>query len=218
MPFFFDGANTGMVMALVGQASTQARQRVQSAVVSSPNSGWRRLMSNSHTSAHLLHDAPLAVSRHFSSLITGTKVREKRPTRFMRADSGQKRVHHFRKNTSSTMSMAGMRMMPMVASPAEKARHSTSTVAKVRPTGHTRQNTGKPNTAVDRSAPPSTAWRESSLPCLTGWHFPQAPQAWPLVPLASLAGFRLSSSCWEMALISAFFCSARALRFLGERK
>ena len=123
-----------------------------------------------------------------------------------------------RKNTSSTTSNSGMSTTDHVISPAANRRHTTSTVANVSPMGHTRQNTGKPNTAVDRSAPPSTAWRESSLPCLTGWHFPQAPQAWPLASLAPFAGFRLSSSCWEMALISAFFCSARALRFLGERK
>ena len=57
-----------------------------------------------------------------------------------------------------------MRMSPMVASPWAKARQMTSTVANVRPTGHTRQNTGNPNTAVESSAPPSTAWRESTLP------------------------------------------------------
>ncbi len=146
-----------MVMALVGHTSMQSRQRVQSAMVRSPNSGWRILMSASHTSAQREQEASLAVSRHLASSITGTKVREKRDTRFISADSGQKLLHHLRRTNSSMMSIAGMRIRPMVASPWANARQNSSTVAKVRPTGHTRQNTGNPNTAVESRAPPSTA-------------------------------------------------------------
>ena len=115
------------------------------------------LMSASHTSAHLLQEVARAVSRHFSSLMVGTNVREKRPTRFMRADSGQKFVHHSRSATNSITSIAGIRISPIVASPWAKARQMTSTVANDRPTGHTRQNTGNPKTAVESKAPPSTA-------------------------------------------------------------
>ena len=94
----------------------------------------------------------------------------------MSAESGQKFEHHLRSTTNSITSIAGIRISPIVASPWAKARQMTSTVANDRPTGHTRQNTGNPKTAVESKAPPSTAWRESTLPWCTGWHLPQAPQ------------------------------------------
>ena len=36
-------------------------------------------------------------------------------------------------------------------------------VAKVRPTGQMRQNTGNPQIAADTSEPPSTTWRPSTF-------------------------------------------------------
>ena len=54
------------------------------------------------------------------------------------------------------ISINGMRTTATVMSALANRRQNTSTVAKVRPMGHTRQNTGKPKMAVDRSAPPST--------------------------------------------------------------
>ena len=113
-------------------------------------------MSASHTMAQRLQAVPFDVSRHFASSITGLNVRLKRPIRFMRPAMGQKRVHHLRRKTSSMISINGMRTTATVMSALANRRQNTNTVAKVRPMGHTRQNTGKPKMAVDSSAPPST--------------------------------------------------------------
>ena len=113
-------------------------------------------MSASHATAQREQGVPFTVSRHFVSLITGSAVLLKRPTRFMSAASGQKRVHHLRSTNTSTMSMSGTSTAAIVMSPNANRRHTKSTVANVRPTGQTRQNTGKPKIAVDSSAPPST--------------------------------------------------------------
>lgn len=69
--------------------------------------------------------------------MTGLNVRLKRPIRFMRPAMGQKRVHHLRKNTSSMISINGMRTTATVMSALANRRQNTSTVAKVRPMGHT---------------------------------------------------------------------------------
>ena len=114
------------------------------------------MMSASHAMAHLLHGAPFTVSRHFDSSMTGRHVLLKRDTRFISPAIGQNRVHHLRRNTSSTTSNSGMSTTDHVISPAANRRHTTSTVANVSPMGHTRQKTGKPKTAVDSSAPPNT--------------------------------------------------------------
>ena len=145
-----------MLTAPEGHASTHARQRVQSASECSPSSGWRRLMSASQATAHSEQGVPLAVSRHLASSMTGLHVRLNRDARFMSPARGQIREHHLRKSTSSTTSMAGISTTDHVMSPAANSRHSKSTVANESPMGHTRQNTGKPNTAADSSAPPKT--------------------------------------------------------------
>ena len=117
-----------------------------------------------HTAAHTSQEAPSTVSRHFASFTCGTKVRFALPMRLMRALMGQKVLHHLRKNTTSAKSSAGTRITPQATSPKANRRMTSTMVAKVRPMGQMRQNTGNPNTAVESSAPPSTAWRESTLP------------------------------------------------------
>ena len=109
--------------------------------------------------------------------MTGMPVRLKREKRLMNAEMGQNRPHHLRKNTSSMTSMAGTNRSDQFKSPAPNRLTSKATAAKVRPTGHTRQNTGNPNTAVVSSAPPSTTWRESKGALRLAWQAPQAAQS-----------------------------------------
>ena len=116
---------------------------------------------------HLARDGADLLQRSLS--MTGMPVRLKREKRLMNAEMGQNRPHHLRKNTSSMTSMAGTNRSDQFKSPAPNRLTSKATAAKVRPTGHTRQNTGNPNTAVVSSAPPSTAWRESKGALRLAW-------------------------------------------------
>ena len=94
--------------------------------------------------AHRLQAVPFGRFRQRSLSITGTAVRLKREKRLMNAEMGQNRPHHLRKNTSSMTSMAGTNRSDQFKSPAPNRLTSKATAAKVRPTGHTRQNTGNP--------------------------------------------------------------------------
>ena len=148
--------------------------------------------------AQRLQAVPLAVSRQRSLSMTGMPVRLKREKRLMNAEMGQNRPHHLRKNTSSMTSMAGTNRSDQFKSPAPNRLTSKATAAKVRPTGHTRQNTGNPNTAVVSSAPPSTAWRESKGALRLAW---QAPQA-ALPPLSARLLTRSVTDDWRVTSYS----------------
>ncbi len=101
------------------------------------------------------------------------------------------------------------------------------TVAKVSPTGHSRQNTGNPHKAVVASVPASTAWRESSptFPrALNGWAEdprPSAPlacahaspQESPLHPEQELFHNAKESSAWALRSTA-----SRCRCFLVRRK
>ena len=100
----------GMVMALVGQASTQARHLVHSEKLM-PASGCH-VDALGHTAAHASQEVPWALSRHFALSMAGTKVRFALPTRLMSALMGQNLLHHLRKNTTSASKSAGTRMTP----------------------------------------------------------------------------------------------------------
>ena len=80
------------------------------------------------------------------------------------APSGQNWLHHFRSTANSNTRTAGNTTSERATSLNWKRRHNATMVANVKPTGHIRQNTGNPNTAVDKSAPPSTQLRESPAP------------------------------------------------------
>lgn len=100
-----------------------------------------------HTAAHTSQEVPWALSRHFALSMAGTKVRFALPTRLMSALMGQNVLHHLRKNTTSASKSAGTRMTPQATSPKANRRMTSTMVAKVRPMGQMRQNTGKPKTA-----------------------------------------------------------------------
>ena len=74
-----------------------------------------------------------------------------------RALTGQIFVHHFRRNTVSSAKMVGKMTRPHDVSLNWNRCQSPMNVANVSPMGHTRQNTGKPNTAVAPKAPSSVA-------------------------------------------------------------
>ena len=111
---------------------------------------------------------PGVVCRHTSAWDVGRKVQFARDRRESSAPKGQKRWHHERNATSSISKMAGNTNNDQVTSLNWNKRHTTTSVPKVSPTGHTRQNTGKPNSAVVSTVPPNTQLRASCTPPRSG--------------------------------------------------
>lgn len=135
-------------MACSGHTSAQARHLLQSASVVSPAAMSCRLMPSGQARTHRSHEAPRDSARHFSALRCGRKVRLSPLMRESRAPKGQNFAHQRGNRITSAAMSAIKAMMVQVVSPKANRRMTRSTVAKVRPTGHTRQNTGKPNTSV----------------------------------------------------------------------
>ena len=115
-------------------------------------------------SAHRWHGSPFDERRHAPSSVVGRNVRFSRDSSDSSAPSGQNWLHHFRSTANSNTRTAGNTTSERATSLNWKRRHNATMVANVKPTGHIRQNTGNPNTAVDKSAPPSTQLRESPAP------------------------------------------------------
>ncbi len=82
-------AKNGIVMACVGQASTQERHFVHSLQAASDSCGWRGSMPSSQARPQRPHLPPLAVSRHFASSMVGLNVLFSFAIRLMNAPSGQ---------------------------------------------------------------------------------------------------------------------------------
>ena len=118
-------------------------------------------MFSGQARTHAPQVAPLEVSRHLPVSTVGTNVLFALPTSDMRAPSGQSAWHHLRKNTTSARRISGATSTIQLASPVRNRFATKNSVANVRPTGHTRQNTGNPKISVESSAEPRTKWRAS---------------------------------------------------------
>ena len=86
----------------------------------------------------------------------GANVRLKRANRPSSAPTGHNVAHHFRSTASSSTMSAGNTMTSITSSLNATSRMSANTVANTSPIGHTRQNTGNPNTSVVANVTPRT--------------------------------------------------------------
>jgi hypothetical protein len=78
-----------------------------------------------------------------------------------KAPNGQIREQNLRKSSNSTSSSTGTATIAQVVSPSVNSLITSRIVAKLKPMGHTRQNTGNPEIAAARSEPPKMICLES---------------------------------------------------------
>lgn len=142
-------------MALAGQLSVQRPHLVHSGIRSECGSSF-----SGHASTHARQSTPLD-RRHAAASTRGFSNGALAPTSDSSAPSGHSVWHHRRKTTNSSTRIAGNTSRDQVGACSANARHTATSVANIKPTGHTRQNTGNPNTAVETNAPASTPCRAS---------------------------------------------------------
>ena len=145
-----------ILIAFAGHASMHAPHFEHSGMCPEWGSSF-----SGHASTHEWQSIPLP-RKHFDCSTRGRSVRFAFAMSEVSALIGQIFEHHFRSTVSSKTRIIGKTTSAHDGSLNWNRCQRPISVANVRPTGHTRQNTGNPNTAADASVPASTAWRASS--------------------------------------------------------
>ena len=124
-----------------------------------------RSIPSGQASAQMRQSTPCVACTQALGLMRGTKRRFNRLISPIRAPSGQKLRHQRRSTSSSKTRNAAKIKTSQPDSLNWNNRESAITTAKVRPTGQIKQNTGKPNTALEARAPARTVKGPASAAC-----------------------------------------------------